>query len=54
MLGRHFNLDFGLGLWTGYTTYVTYACPTCGRIIGSDQRLFILPNDLMIALSYIF
>ncbi len=54
MLGRHFNLDFGLGLWTGYTTYVTYACPTCGRIIGSDKRLFILPNDLMIALSYIF
>ena len=54
MLGKHFNLDFGLGLWTGYTTYVTYACPTCGRIIGSGQRLFILPNDLMIALSYIF
>ena len=54
MLGKHFNLDLGLGLWTGYTTYVTYACPTCGRIIGTDQRLFILPNDLMIALSYIF
>lgn len=54
MLGRHFNLDLGVGLWTGYTSYVTYACPTCGRIIGSENRLFILPNDLMIALSYIF
>ena len=54
MLGRHFNLDLGVGLWTGYTSYVTYACPTCGRIIGSDNRLFVLPNDLMIALSYIF
>lgn len=54
MLGRHFNLDLGVGLWTGYTSYVTYACPTCGRIIGSDNRLFILPNDLIIALSYIF
>lgn len=54
MLGRHLNLDIGIGLWTGYTRYVTYACPTCGRIIGSDVKLFVLPNDLMIALSYIF
>ena len=54
MLGRHLNLDLGIGLWTGYTRYVTYACPTCGRIIGSDDKLFVLPNDLMIALSYIF
>lgn len=54
MLGRHLNLDIGIGLWTGYTRYVTYACPTCGRIIGSDDKLFVLPNDLMIALSYIF
>lgn len=54
MLGRHLNLDIGIGLWTGYSRYVTYACPTCGRIIGSDDKLFVLPNDLMIALSYIF
>ena len=54
MLGRHFNLDLGVGLWGGYTRYVTYACPTCGRVIGSGNKAFLLPNDLMLALSYIF
>jgi len=54
MLGKHFNLDFGIGLWTGYSRYVTYACPTCGRIVDGGNKLFLLPNDLMIALSYIF
>ena len=54
MLGRHINLDLGIGLWTGYTRYVTYACPTCGRIIGSGKGIFILPNDITLGLSYIF
>lgn len=54
MLGKHFNLDLGIGLWTGYSRYVTYACPTCGRIVDTGNKLFLLPNDLMIALSYIF
>ena len=54
MLGKHFNLDLGIGLWVGYTKYVTYACPTCGRRTGAGNTAFMLPNDMIIALSYIF
>jgi hypothetical protein len=54
MLSKHLNVDLGLGLWAGYTSYVTYACPTCGRRIDAGSKAFILPNDIMIALSYIF
>ena len=54
MLGKHLNLDMGIGFWTGYSRYVTYACPSCGRITDNGNKLFVLPNDLMVALSYIF
>lgn len=54
MLSRHLNVDLGLGLWAGHVNYVTYACPTCGRRIGSGSKMFVLPNDIMIAFSFIF
>ena len=54
MLGRHFNLDFGAGLWAGYDRYVTYACPNCGRFTGSGEKFFLLPNDIIVALTYVF
>ena len=54
MLGKHLNLDLGIGLWTGYSRYVTYACPSCGRVVDGGDKIFVLPNDLMVALSYIF
>ena len=40
MLGEHINLDFGLGLWTGYQKYVTYACPQCGKVVDSGEKWF--------------
>lgn len=54
MLGKHFNLDLGVGLWTGYSKFVTYACPNCGRIVDGGKSVFLLPNDITIAVSYIF
>lgn len=54
MLGPHFNLDFGFGLWGGYCLYTTYACRTCGRRLNSGGRVFILPNELILGISYIF
>ena len=54
MLGRHFNIDFGAGLWGGWSSYVTYTCPTCGRISSSGAKPFILPADIILALNYIF
>ena len=54
MLGRHFNLDFGAGIWGGWSSYVTYTCPTCGRISSSGTGPFFLPADIILALNYIF
>ena len=54
MLSRHLNVDLGLGLWGGYSTFTSYACPVCGRVTGSGRRLFIMPDDVIVALSYIF
>ena len=54
MLGKHFNIDFGLGFWTGYDKFSVYACPVCGVTENSGSKFFILPSDVMIALSYVF
>ena len=54
MLSEHFNLDFGLSFWTGQKTYITYACPSCGRITDKGSKWFIMPNEIRIALAYIF
>lgn len=54
MLGKHFNLDLGLGLWAGYSVYTTYACQVCGRKVDSGSRFFVLPNDVILGINYIF
>ena len=54
MLSRHFNLEVGAGVWAGYSSYTQYACPRCGRIIGHGREGFILPSDIILALSFIF
>lgn len=54
MVNRHLNLDFGLGVWGGRKRYTVYACPECGTRLESGTKTFILPNDVLIALSYVF
>lgn len=54
MLKKHWNLDFGLGFWTGWTKYTTYACPSCGKVVDEGQKWFILPNEAILSLVYIF
>ena len=54
MLHKNLNLDFGLGFWGGYTVYKVYACPTCGRIVDSGSKWFVMPNDLIMSLVYVF
>ena len=54
MIHERLNLDFGLAFWTGQKTYVTYACPSCGRITGKGSKWFIAPNEVRVALVYIF
>lgn len=54
MLGTHFNLDLGFGMWMGYDRYVVYACPRCGRVMSTGGKYFLMPNDVILSLSYIF
>lgn len=54
MLSRHFNLEFGLGCWGGMDFYRRYSCPVCGQLVSAGRKLFILPDDLMISVAYVF
>ena len=54
MLTAHLNLEFGAGLWAGLDAYKKYSCPSCGFTLESGRALFLLPNDIMISLAYVF
>jgi hypothetical protein len=54
MLAPSLNIEFGLGLWAGYDAYTRYSCPVCGLTVDRGNRAFILPDDVMISLVYVF
>ena len=54
MISRHFNIEFGLGLWAGWDYYTRYSCPMCGIRIEEGSGGFLLPDDVMVSLVYVF
>lgn len=54
MLGPHFNIEFGVGAWAGADRYKRYSCPVCGVTLDSGDRFFVLPDDIMLSLVYVF
>ena len=54
MVGKHFNVEFGASLRGGMEWFTTYSCPVCGDLELSGRKIFILPCDVIIAISYIF
>lgn len=54
MLKEHWNLDFGLGVWGGWTKYRKFAYPENGKIIEEGHKWFFLPNEVILSLVYIF
>lgn len=54
MLSRHFNMEFGLGLWGGLDVYRKYSCPSCGLTVDEGKKGFMLPDDIMVSLVYVF
>lgn len=54
MIDQHWNIEFGLGLWTGLDVYRRYSCPFCGTITESGRKVFLLPDDIMLSLVYVF
>ena len=54
MLSSHFNIEFGLGVWAGADVYKVYSCQQCGLTIDSGTKAFVLPDDVMISLVFVF
>lgn len=54
LIGEHINFDFGIGLWGGRKDYVTYQCTNCGRITDSGTKWFLMPDDIMVSITFIF
>lgn len=54
MLHRNWNIEFGIGMWSGFKSFTTYRCTNCGSIVDQGQKLFILPDDVFVALTFIF
>ena len=54
MLLPSLNMEFGLGFWTGMKKYTIYDCPACGQVTESGTKAFILPNELLLSLVYVF
>lgn len=54
MLFPHFNMEFGLGMWGGGAAYRRFSCPVCGVTEAEGSRMFLLPDDVLISLVYVF
>ena len=54
MLKEHWNLDFGLGVWGGWTNYRKYEYPENGKLIDQGHKWFFLPNEVILSIVYIF
>ena len=54
MLTPWLNLDLGVGFWGGWDRYAVYDCPVCGLTRDRGQTLFLLPDRLLLGLSFVF
>lgn len=55
MLHKHFNIDFGAGIFGGrYIDYTLYRCPDCTVIRQQGPRNFLRLDDVMVTVSLIF
>ena len=54
MLTSWFNIDFGFRGWGGYRKYTVYACQKCGTIVDKGHGAFILPDEAVVALMFVF
>ena len=53
MLSDRWNLDFGMGVQGGYTSFTKYACPKCGKVIGDERKIFVAPSNLLVQLTMV-
>lgn len=54
MLTKHLNIEFGIGLWFGGTTFREYRSLPCGKLTDWGSKAFIAPDDIQINILYYF
>lgn len=54
MIAKGLNAEFGLSFWGGYENYTSYDCPVCGLTVGKGEKFFLLPDEAIISLVYLF
>lgn len=54
MLGKHWNVDFGLSVWAGSKDFRRYDCSFCGKPVAMGRKGFILPDNVFVSFCYIF
>ncbi len=54
LLTSFMNMEFGIGAWTGWAGYSKYSAPVCGRLLGTESKWFILPDEIKVSLLFTF
>lgn len=54
ILGKHWNLEFEIGVGWIYCKYDKYPCTVCGTMEGSGHHNYFGPTKLALAIEYIF
>lgn len=54
LIHHNWDISFGVSGWGGMKDYVRYECPFCGRKLEQGRKGFLLPDALIVSLSYIF
>ena len=53
MWGKHWGLEFEVGLGFAYLNYGKYDCPRCGSKIGDFNKYYLGPTKAAISLVYL-
>ncbi len=54
MLHKHWNIEFGAGIWAGQSKYTSYRCTNCGTVLDKGTKFFVLPDDVFVSIIYVF
>lgn len=54
MLNKHLNMEFGAGLWGGGKSFVHLEYPRYGKVLDTGTTWFVMPNDCLVSLVWIF
>ena len=53
ILGGRWNIEASLGLGVVYTEFKEYDCPTCGKLLKSNDNLFLSPTKAGITIIHL-